>query len=220
MEWTNEKRLAGELGYLHDVLARGCTQPPDAYNISDAGCEAILKVHNGHRYLIVANTTGEALTDVQINCTWGPAEPSRLFENVALDVSNGVITDNFEPWGVHVYTDQPDVTPPDDIDDLACTGATSSSVTLTWTAPGDDGGSGTAAYDIRYSDAAAAITSSNWSSATRVQDPPAPLQGENPEQFTVTGLQPNTVYYFAIKTRDEYRNWSGVSNSPSWTTTP
>lgn len=225
-EWANQKRLAGELGYLQQVLAHGYTQPADSYTIP-SDCEAILKVHGGHRYLIVANkrwnagqSTGEALDDVQITCDWGQSGPRVLFENGrALDVQGGVITDDFEPWGVHVYTDQPDVTPPEDIDDLDCTGSTSTSVTLSWTAPGDDGAAGTAAaYDIRYS-TGSSITSENWSSATRVQNPPTPLQGGSVEQFTVTGLQSNTTYYFAVDTRDEYHNRGGVSNSSSRATT-
>jgi hypothetical protein len=38
------------------------------------------------------------------------------------------------------------------------------------------------------------------------------------ETFTVTGLFPDTTYYFALKAADEVPNWSGISNSPSGTT--
>jgi Tol biopolymer transport system component len=34
------------------------------------------------------------------------------------------------------------------------------------------------------------------------------------ESFEVTGLVPNTQYYFAIKVADEIPNWSAISNSP------
>ncbi|HEQ98412.1 MAG TPA: T9SS type A sorting domain-containing protein [candidate division Zixibacteria bacterium] len=84
-------------------------------------------------------------------------------------------------------------------------------ITLNWTAPGDDGEIGTAAtYDIRYS--TSPINAINWVSAVQVQNEPAPSPAGTVESFTVTGLNPNTTYYFAIKTADEAGNWSGLSN--------
>ena len=48
--------------------------------------------------------------------------------------------------------DGPDTTPPAAISDLAVTATSDSSATLTWTAPGDDGTTGTATrYDLAYS---------------------------------------------------------------------
>jgi len=95
---------------------------------------------------------------------------------------------------------------------------TNTSIALSWTAPGDDGANGTAsAYDIRYS--TSAITAGNWASATQVTGEPSPGVATTSESFTVTGLSPNTAYYFAIKTGDEAPNWSTISNSPTATTT-
>ena len=94
---------------------------------------------------------------------------------------------------------------------LAAAEATPTSVTLNWTAPGDDGSTGTAGqYDIRYS--LSTITDANWSSATQVSGEPTPAAAGTAQQFEVTGLQPSTSYYFAIKTADEVPNWSGLSN--------
>jgi hypothetical protein len=91
------------------------------------------------------------------------------------------------------------------------------SVVLTWTAPGDDGNSGTAAqYDIRYS--TSTITDLNWDAATQVTGEPDPQVAGSSESFEVTGLDPNTTYYFAIKVADEVDNWSGLSNVASVTT--
>jgi hypothetical protein len=39
------------------------------------------------------------------------------------------------------------------------------------------------------------------------------------EAFEVTSLQPNTTYYFAVRTADEVPNWSGLSNVASGATT-
>lgn len=111
----------------------------------------------------------------------------------------------------------PDTTPPADITNLSTSGATTSSINLSWTAPGDDGNSGTASsYDIRYS--TVAITSSNWSSATQVSGEPTPSSAGSSESMTISGLSPATIYYFAIKTSDEVPNESGLSNVPNNTT--
>jgi hypothetical protein len=91
------------------------------------------------------------------------------------------------------------------------------SVTLTWTTPGDDSLSGTAAqFDLRYS--TAPITGANFGSATRWTGMPAPASPGTPQSVTVSGLQPSTTYYFAIKTADEVPNWAGISNVVTKTT--
>jgi phosphodiesterase/alkaline phosphatase D-like protein len=108
--------------------------------------------------------------------------------------------------------------PPRSILNLATSNPSSSSITLSWTAPGDDSVSGTASqYDIRYS--TSLITDANWGSATQVSGEPTPLPAGQSQTFIVTGLQSNTTYYFAIKTADEVPNWSGLSNVPTGITT-
>ena len=58
---------------------------------------------------------------------------------------------------------------------------------LSWTAPGDDGATGTATtYDVRYS--TSTITAGNWASATQATGEPAPSVAGSAETFTVTGL--------------------------------
>ena len=111
-----------------------------------------------------------------------------------------------------------DTTPPSDVTDLIVGDVTTDSVTLTWTAPGDDGNVGTATtYDIRYS--TSPITETNWGSAIQVTGEPAPKMAGTPETFAVTGLLSSTTYYLALKTADEVPNWSGFSNITSVTTT-
>ncbi|MBI5709856.1 MAG: fibronectin type III domain-containing protein [Candidatus Eisenbacteria bacterium] len=91
------------------------------------------------------------------------------------------------------------------------------SVLLTWTAPGDDSLTGTAAqYDLRF--ATSLITAANFASATPVSGVPAPAASGTSQSFTVTGLSPATAYWFAIKTRDDAGNWSGISNVTSKST--
>lgn len=89
------------------------------------------------------------------------------------------------------------------------------SVSLSWTAPGDDGNTGRAsAYELRYSQSpvAAADTASWWASATSIGALPAPRTAGTRESFVVVGLLPATTYYFGIRTADEVPNWSGYSN--------
>ncbi len=97
-------------------------------------------------------------------------------------------------------------------------GVSAASVTLKWTAPGDDGYVGQATtYDIRYS--LSTITEANWASATKATGLPVPKVSGSVETFTVTGLAPNTVYYFALKVGDEAANWSALSNVTQKSTT-
>ncbi len=104
-----------------------------------------------------------------------------------------------------------DTTAPQAIANLAVGEVTSTTVTLTWTASGDDGTGGTAtAYDLRYS--TAPITAENFISATPVSTVGAPKIGDSAEIFTITGLATGTKHYFAIKVRDEANNWSTISN--------
>jgi len=110
--------------------------------------------------------------------------------------------------------------PPASVTDLAAGSPTHNSITLTWTAPGNNRDSGTASqYDIRY---ATSIINDNtkFDNATQVQTEPTPHVASTTENFTVSGLSDNTTYYFALKAADEVPNLSGLSNSPSGTTLP
>ena len=78
-----------------------------------------------------------------------------------------------------------------------------------WTAPGD-GETGTLAeYDLRVS--RTAITSANFSSATRVPVS-QPLSPGQTEETRITGLSTEAIYYAAVRTKDAAGNWSAMSN--------
>lgn len=111
-----------------------------------------------------------------------------------------------------------DTTAPAAVANLSAGSAAASSVQLSWTAPGDDGSTGTAtSYDVRYS--TSAITAANWASASQASGEPAPAAAGSAQTFTVTGLTASTTYYFALKTKDEVGNESGLSNVVSLSTT-
>lgn len=95
------------------------------------------------------------------------------------------------------------------------------SVTLDWTAPGDDGDVGTAAsYEMRWSAVAPDTLSSTtmnawWAAATNVSGLPTPLIAGTTQSITITppsGFLTGTTYYFVARARDEAGNLSAYSN--------
>lgn len=111
----------------------------------------------------------------------------------------------------------PDTTAPAKISALSATVLSTSSVRLNWTAPGDDDNNGTAtSYDIRFANVA--ITNGNWNGITQATGESNPSAAGNAQSFSVNGLNANSQYYFAIKTRDEADNESVLSNVVSGTT--
>jgi hypothetical protein len=97
---------------------------------------------------------------------------------------------------------------------------TETTITLTWTAPGDDGVTGQPArYDLRRS-RTAIVTYADFNAATPVTGVPVPAPAGTAETATATGLTPNTRYWFALRTVDEAGNWSELSNVVSVVTSP
>jgi len=110
-----------------------------------------------------------------------------------------------------------DSIPPARVGNLAVESTGSNTVSLTWTATGDDGAVGTASiYDLRYS--TSGIYWSNFETATQALGEPRPKPTGSPESFTVTGLSFNTRYYFGLVVEDEQGNRSWLSNLPNGTT--
>ena len=111
-----------------------------------------------------------------------------------------------------------DTIAPARITDLAVTAVTETSLALAWTATGDNDSVGRAgAYVLKRS--GAAITESNFASATTVPGVPAPKDAGEAEAFTVTGLDSTLTYYFAIRADDEDGNQSPISNNAVWVPT-
>ncbi len=151
--------------------------------------------------------------------------------------SIGVVSFSLPPSSTPPYVPYiplpPDITPPAKIADLAVVvggmatnqasvslasisslaaggGGGIGSVALSWTAPGDDGNTGTAtSYDLRYS--TFPILDGNWFSYTPALGLPRPKPESSLEAFTVSGLTLGGRYYFAIKALDEVGNTSTIS---------
>jgi len=106
---------------------------------------------------------------------------------------------------------------PGDVSDLNGAAISPTAVLLTWTAPGDDGTTGTATeYDVRY--ATTMITNATWATATPATGEPMPEVAGAEQDLTINALTADQDYYFAIKTRDEAGNESGLSNVKQITT--
>lgn len=107
---------------------------------------------------------------------------------------------------------------PSPVSDLAVIASTPTTLTLGWTAVGDDGLAGRASlYALRWSTNA----NSTWANAIPITDLlPAPGFAGYFESYTVTDLDPGTTYYFWLMVADDYPNWSEVSNRAAGTTDP
>ena len=191
---------------------------------------------NATGYMVKYSTTGRITASNWSSATtypqtWTPAKNGSTETHVITGLSPGT-----EYWfAVEAYDEMlnysevsnspnavtsmpPETTAPAAIADLAAGTATSTSVVLTWTAPGNDGMKGDATgYIVKYS-ATGPITADNWSSATTYQQSWTPAKNGTAETHTVTDLTPGAKYWFAVVAFDEVPNYSGVSNSPSATT--
>jgi len=113
------------------------------------------------------------------------------------DVSNTASADTLE-------------VPPAKVVNLSQTDKSNTSVTVSWTAPGDDGSQGTAtSYDLRYS--TSPITSGNFDAATSVPTA-APQPAGSTESASIDGLSANNTIYVALRTTDDKDNTSDLSN--------
>ena len=113
--------------------------------------------------------------------------------------------------GVSGDSDNDDLTPPSAVSDLRVIKVSTTTIQLGWTAPGDDGTSGVAyEYDLRGS--YNSITSANFMTSIRIDSVNPPLPAGLLQMVDLDNLQPGQRYYFALKTRDDAGNWSGLSN--------
>jgi hypothetical protein len=104
-----------------------------------------------------------------------------------------------------------DKTAPGTVSDLQVDNITTTTATLSWTAPGDDGFSGWC-YQCDFRGSYDSITASNFEEAYKIVDIAGPFLGGTHQIWTLDSLESGTTYYFAFMTRDDMGNWSGLSN--------
>jgi len=121
-------------------------------------------------------------------------------------------------YAAFLYLSNRDSVPPTKITDLQVTSSGSNTITIGWTAPFDNSPGGAIAYDIRYSTSGPILDSTTFYNSSQVLNPPKPDSAGIFQSLTVKGLAFNTTYYFAIRSKDVWNNWSEISNSISATT--
>jgi len=122
-----------------------------------------------------------------------------------------------EPAEAFSVNDTGDFTPPAAVTDLAVSfGPAYGMLTLTWTAPGNDGSSGAAAY---YTIKRTTSPAFDWGTfdGAALAGGTRPVDGAagTPEREETGGLFGGVTYYFALKAADAVPNQSGLSNVAS-----
>ncbi len=103
--WFRLKRVASELRDLTPVLIDG---PFQRMASAEPALEVFLKSHDGWRYLFALNTNKSRLESAEITLPTGWVDAaSVLFEARSVQVEGGRLRDSFEPYDVHIYTDDP-----------------------------------------------------------------------------------------------------------------
>jgi hypothetical protein len=165
---------------------------------------------------IAASGTWTKLTEISGAGPGAIAEHAAVFdsENNRVIVFGGVNgSGQFIADDTFILDFSADVTPPEVVDLNGTRGKTKA--VITWTAPGDDGATGTAAeYDLRRS--TSMITDCNFALATRCTTG-TPQSAGSEECASITGLTACQTYYYALRTRDDAGNWSPISNVISLT---
>ncbi len=183
----------------------------EAEGFPETSIDDVLRVEiktneSGHHFVVSRNGQSLAtLTDAE-------KQYNGIYAGIMINgnTNNGV--DEF------YCVDTRDLKAPAKVSDLLISAATYSTLTLEWTAPGDDNFDGQAAsYDLRYS-TTPILSDNDFSSATPVPEPIEPGPGGSLERLTVGGLESGKTYHFAIKARDDQDNLSPLSNDASGTT--
>ena len=117
-------------------------------------------------------------------------------------------------------TETVSISAPTAISTLAVGGYDQSSAALEWNVASVNADQ-SLEYEVRYS--TSPITTDNYGSATTAQLTPIYHGDLSPEgtlrTYIVAGLNPNTTYYFALKSKHQHSEWSPISNTVSITTT-
>lgn len=120
-------------------------------------------------------------------------------------------------YAAYMTMGTPDTIPPAPTTDLAVTEPTSNGLKITWTAPADTSPSGVVGYKIRYSLTPITDTTS-YNNAMPIPFNTMPKPAGQTEAVRVDSLVPATTYYFALRSRDIWGNWSVLSNVASGAT--
>ncbi|HUW82203.1 MAG TPA: fibronectin type III domain-containing protein [Phycisphaerae bacterium] len=219
-----------------DPLTRDCVSwdprdPPETFRIQpiepgsyDLTIHAALPYGTASQTVVDVDEDDDGAPDVSLTIQTPRGEQSKTvsvkvsaagvlsFTVDGMGGATGVLT------GLNLVAADPDDTRPEAIADLVVVEAQSQSVTLRWTAPADDRGTGgrVAHYDVRCTHST--LNESNWSAAMRPGPPPSPSNPGYQELFVATGLTPGRAYKMAVISADRWGNVSDISNVVEVTT--
>lgn len=115
-------------------------------------------------------------------------------------------------WNVSV-TGYPDTLPPAPILDLAGgPGDVDGSISLEWTAPGDDGNTGRAASYIVKTSVYPIVTEDDWSQAEGKPGEPTPSPAGTRERMGIRNLSSASYVYVTMRAVDDFFNLSPIGN--------
>lgn len=104
-----------------------------------------------------------------------------------------------------------DLIPPAKVLDLKIEEIGTTTLAISFSAPGDDKNIGQAKnYELRYSQKT--INEDNFWQATKISDMPKPDMAGTKQKIIVSDLEPGETYYFALVSFDEAENFSEISN--------
>ncbi|MFA5051735.1 MAG: hypothetical protein WC544_01585 [Patescibacteria group bacterium] len=89
------------------------------------------------------------------------------------------------------------------------------SITVDWTAPGDDSTVGTCAgYDMRIFDGIVTVDTINWNTGIQLSGEPAPEKAGTVQSMTINVPDGICTFTLNLRAYDDGNNWSPPSNSP------
>ncbi len=191
-------------------------------------------------YMDSPDGTNDGTADTGYDGSWGdtgfkflgpgitgaiPLAAQLFFFGPNISADSAEVVRSFMETPLKTQVEQNDVTPPAVIADLTAYNVTDSTITLTWTAPGDDGTTGGPAsyYILRYNTVPPGENIWDWWSdptTVTVSPMPKPLAPGTKDTLYIEGLQKNIPYYFVIRSGDEIINWAAPSQASLGETTP
>jgi hypothetical protein len=131
-----------------------------------------------------------------------------LVEGIAWDGQYG----DTVRWDIRV-AGFPDTIAPAPIIDLAGEpGELDGSISLVWTAPGDDGNTGRAASYVVKTSTYPILTEADWNSAEGKPGEPVPSEAGTEERMTIRNLITASYVYVGMRAYDDFLNLSPIGN--------
>jgi len=190
----------------------GVTEPGSSgAPIFDQNHHVVGQLHGGKSSCTSSDKT-DYFGKLSVSWNFGNSSSTRLMDWLDPDNTGTHVLD-----GWHPDIGPRDSIPPTIINDLSIAAPTSNSLTLTWTTPYDSSYGGIKSYDIRMSNNPMNTISSFYNAAPVYFNGTIGLPGVLQTQV-VSNLNFSHNYYFAIRSKDMWGNWSSVSNSPVGTT--